>query len=81
MHAEEAEISSGYSTFSSGKEEINLTRHLANAAASKAAARSMQIQKPERESIENGAVKNARTNQRVETKFEGHTESSLIELM
>ena len=41
MHVEEAEISSGYSKISSGKEEINLTRHLANAAASKAAARSL----------------------------------------
>lgn len=49
MHVEEDDVSSGYSTISSGKEEGNLTRHLANAAASKAAARSMQQQKQDKE--------------------------------
>lgn len=41
MHVDDAQITSGYSTISSGKEETYFNRHLANSATAKAAAKTL----------------------------------------
>lgn len=82
MHADDDQITSGYSTISSGKEESYLNRHLVNAAAAKAAAKTLASlsTKPSmggQDGLPGEMVRPSapvRINQRVETKFEGHTE-------
>lgn len=41
IHVQEDHVTSGYSTISSSKEEAYLSRHIANSAAAKAAAKSL----------------------------------------
>ncbi len=83
------QITSGYSTISSGKEEAYLTRHMINSAAVKAAQKNLvQIQNNQLAKVppENGQEVKQRdltgkSATQGDKKFEGHNEASLEALM